>query len=57
MLQEVGIPVEAVETLLNTVERVRSFHYIQKFVGDVEKSGTRKDNIIKLWKQSVEAVE
>ena len=43
--------VEAVETLLNPVERVRKFHYLQTFVGDVVKVETRKDNCVKHWKQ------
>ena len=33
------------------VERVRKFHCLQTFVGDVVKADTRKDRIVKLWKQ------
>ena len=53
-IQQVVAVVEAVETLetlLNTVERLRKFHYLQTFVGDVEKAGTRKDRNVKHWKQ------
>ena len=39
--------VEMLETLLNMVERVRKFHYLQTFAGDVESAGTRKDKIVK----------
>ena len=59
-IQQVVVVVKAVEmleTLLNMVERARKFHYLQTFTGDVEKAGTRKDRIVKQWKQSVEAVE
>ena len=40
----------------NMVERVRKFHYLQTFVGDVVKADTRKDRIVKLWKQCVGTV-
>ena len=38
-------------TFLNMVERVRKFHYLQTFAGDVVKADTRKDNLVKHWKQ------
>ena len=53
-IQQVVAVVEAVEmleTLLNTVKRVRKFHYLQTFVGDVEKADIRKARNVKLWKQ------
>ena len=53
-LQQVVAVVEAVEiceTLLNMVERVRKFHYLQTFAGDVVKADTRKGNLVKHWKQ------
>ena len=43
--------VEAVETLLNLMERVRRFHYLQTFAGNVVKADTRKDSHAKHWKQ------
>ena len=58
-IQQVVAVVEAVEmleTLLNMVERVRKFHYLQSFAGDVVKAGTRKDRIVKFWKQYVGTV-
>ena len=45
------------ETLQNLLERARKFHYPLMSVGDVEKVGTRKVNLVKLWKQFAEAVE
>ena len=53
-LQQVVAVVEAVEmleALLNMVERVRKFHYLQTFAGDVVKANTSKYNPIKQWKQ------
>ena len=41
----------AVETLLNLVERVTKFHYLQTFAGDVVKVDTRKDNHARQLKQ------
>ena len=38
-------------TLLDLVEKVRKFHYLQTFAGDVVKVDTRKDSHVKLWKQ------
>ena len=49
--------VEMLETLLNMVEKVRKFHNLLTFVGDVKKAGTRKDSIVKQWKQSICDVE
>ena len=43
--------VEALETLLNPVERVRKCHYLQKFAGDVAKADIQKDSHVKQWKQ------
>ena len=43
--------VAALETLLNLVERVRKFHYLQIFAGDVVKADTKRDNLAKQWKQ------
>ena len=42
---------EMLNTLLNMVERVRKFHYLQTFAGDMVKVDTRKDNLVKHWKQ------
>ena len=39
--------VEILETLLNMVEWIRKFHYLQTFAGDVEKADTIKDKIVK----------
>ena len=44
------VAVEILETLLNLVERVRKFHCLQTFAGDMVKAGTRKDNHVKYWK-------
>ena len=43
--------VAVLETLLNPVERVRKFHYLQTFAGDVVKADIKKDNHVKQWKQ------
>ena len=45
------------ETLENLMERAGKFHYPLMSVGDVEKGGTKKDNLVKLWKQFAETVE
>ena len=53
-IQQVIAVVETVKMLgilLNMVEKVRKFHYVQTFAGDVVKVDTRKDRIVKLWKQ------
>ena len=43
--------VAAVETLPDPVERVRKFHYLQIFVGDVVKEDIKRGNPFKQWKQ------
>ena len=54
----VAVAVESMlETQENLLERVRKFHYPLTSVGDVEKEGTRKVNLVKLWKQFAETVE
>ena len=50
-LQQMVAVVEAVENILNLVERVRKFHYVQTFARDVVKAGTRKDSHVKHWKE------
>ena len=45
------------ETQQNLLERVRKFHYPLTSLGDVEKVGTKKDHLVKLWKQFAETVE
>ena len=39
--------VEALETHPSLVERVRKFHYLQTFTGDVAKADIKKDNLAK----------
>ena len=39
--------VEALETYPSLVERVRKFHYLLTFAGDVAKADIKKDNPIK----------
>ena len=41
----------------NPMERAEKFHYPLTSVGDVEKVGTKKVNLVKLRKQFAEAVE
>ena len=48
--------VEALETHPSPGERVRKFHYLQTFAGDVAKVDIKKDNPIKQWKQCVGTV-
>ena len=48
--------VEALETHPSLVERVRKFHYLQTFAGDVAKADIKKDNPVKQWKQCVGTV-
>ena len=48
--------VAAVENTANPVERAGKFHYPQTFVRDVVKEDIRRDNLVKLWKQSVGTV-
>ena len=45
------------ETLENLQERAGKFHYQMTSVGDVGKADIRRDNLVKLWKPSVETVE
>ena len=47
----------AAETLENPMEKAGKFHYPLTSFGDVEKVGTRKVNLVKLWKQFAETVE
>ena len=53
---EVVEAVEALETHSNLVERVGKFHYLQTFAGDVVKADTKKDNLVKQWKQCLGTV-
>ena len=48
--------VEAVEPP-NLVEKVRKFHYLQTFAGDVVKADIKKDNFVKQWRQCVGIVQ
>ena len=43
--------VETMETHPNPMEKVRKFHYLQTFAGDVAKADIKKDNLAKQWKQ------
>ena len=45
------------ETLENLQERAGKFHYQMTSVGHVEKADTKRDNLARLWKPSVETVE
>ena len=54
--QQVVVAVAAVENPPDPVERVRKFHYLQTFVGDVVKAGIRRGNPVKQWKQSAGTV-
>ena len=49
--------IEAMEQVLNPVERVRSFHSHKTLATDVGKADTRKYRTAKLWTQCVEVVE
>ena len=49
--------VSMLETPPNQMERVGKFHYPMTSVGDVAKEDIRKDILVKLCKQFVEAVE
>ena len=55
------VAVVAAELMLkileNLMEKAEKFHYPLMYVGDVEKVGTKKDNLVKLWKQFAETVE
>ena len=45
------------ETLENLQERAGKFHYQMTSIGNVEKADIKRDNLVKLWKPSVETVE
>ena len=45
------------ETLESPLERAGKFHYPLTSVEDVENIGTKKVNLVKLWKQFAETVE
>ena len=53
---EVVEAVEALETHPSPVERVRKFHYLQKFAGDVAKADIKRDNLVKQREQCVGTV-
>ena len=54
----VAVAAESIlETLESLMERAGNFHYPLMSVGDVAKVGTKKDNLVKLWKQFAEALE
>ena len=46
----------AVENSPDPVEREGKLHYPQTFAGDMVKEGIRRDNLVKMWKQSVGTV-
>ena len=48
---------EAMEQVLNLVEKVRSFHSHKTLATDVAKTDTRKPMTVKLWMWCVEVVE
>ena len=48
---------EAMEQVLNLVEKVRSFHSHKTLATDVAKTDTRKPRTVKLWTWCVEVVE
>ena len=48
--------IEAMEQVLNPVEREGSFHSCKTLVTNVGKAGTRKTKIAKLWMLSVKVV-
>ena len=50
----VAVAESMLETLESPLERAGKFHYPLTSVGDVEKVGTRKVNLVKLWKQFAE---
>ena len=41
----------------NRLEKLGRFHYLMIYVGGVENLTTRKDNPVRPWRQSAEAVE
>ena len=49
--------VSMLENPPNQMEKVGKFHYPMTSVGDVAKEDTRRDILLKLWKQFAEAVE
>ena len=49
--------VSMLENPPNQMEKVGKFHYPMTSVGDVAKEDTRRDILVKLWKQFAEAVE
>ena len=53
---EVVEAVEALETHPSPVERVRKIHYLMTFPGDVVKADTKKDNLVRHWRQCVGTV-
>ena len=48
--------IEAMEQVLNLVEKVGSFHSHKTLATDVEREGIRRTNITKLWMQCAEVV-
>ena len=48
---------EAMEQVLNLVEKVRSFHSHKTLATDVVKANTRKYRTVELWMQCAEVVE
>ena len=48
---------EAMEQVLNLVEKVRSFHSHKTLATDVTKTDTRKPRIVELWMWCAEVVE
>ena len=49
--------IEAMEQVLNLVEKVRSFHSHKTLATDVVNANTRKYRTVELWMQCVEVVE
>ena len=59
IVQQIVVAVEtvvALETHPSPVERVRKFHYLMTFAGGVVKADTKKDNLVKHWRQCVGTV-
>ena len=48
---------EAMEQVLNLVEKVRSFHSCKTLATDVAKTDTRKPRTVELWMLCAEVVE
>ena len=59
IVQQIVVALEtvaAIETHPSEMERVRKFHYLMTFAGGVVKTDTKKDNLVKHWRQCVGTV-